>query len=162
METTSVKPGSTWGQWWWRWGWMGSQMNSQGTDRKPRWQIWEQKPLTCCWVRDYVQDCTSRGYRWERGAIWGMRSRLAQRLWDQREQCFSISFPVSFNIHLNSSFSKWGTWELWRGDGYPTFGNCLNSLVQKCVQVMLPSYYPSSQVSSPFSCLRCLGKKKCT
>lgn len=109
-----------------------------------------------------VQDWASRGYGWERGAIWGTRSRLAQRLWDQREQCFSISFPVSFNIHLNSSFSKWGTWELWRGDGYPTFGNCLNSLVQKCVQVLLPSYYPSSQASSPFRCLRCLGKKKGT
>ena len=110
METVSAKRGSVWDQWWWKYGWWPPESEwADSCDGRPG-----NRSLSFAVCRDGGTVCRAV-CRGARGAIRGMRSRLAQGVWDQREQCLATKsvFLAHSDIHLSPWFSKWGTRELW-------------------------------------------------
>ena len=144
MEVRMVTPGSEW---------------ADSRDGRPGNRSLS---FAVCRDGDRLQGWANRDCRCARGAIWGMRSRLAWGLWDQREQCFAtkLVFLAYSDVHLSPWFSKWGTRELWGSCGHPSFGSYLKSLVSghwSCCSIVIP---PRQHLF--FKRLRCLGKKTCT
>ena len=140
ISYTAGGGGGVWGQWWLRYGWWPLTEQTDSRDGRPgnrSLSLLFAGMGTIC----RTEPAEIPGARGE--PFWGMRSRLAQGLWDQREQCFATKsvFLVHSDIHLSPWFSKWGTRELWGGCGYPIFGSCPKSLVpghRCCHSVIIP------------------------
>lgn len=131
--------GGVWGQWWFE----VRMVTSQGTNSRDRRPGNRSLSLLFAGVGTICRTEPAEIPDARGEPFWGMRSRLAQGLWDQREQCFATKsgFLVQSDIHLSAWFSKWGTRELWGGCGNPTFGSCPKSLVpghRCCHSVIIP------------------------
>lgn len=158
ISYTAGGGGGVWGQWWFE----VRMVTSQGTNSRDGRPGNRSLSLLFAGMGTIcrTEPAEIPGARGE--PFWGMRSRLAQGLWDQREQCFATKsgFLVHSDTHLKPMIFKTGhkraVRRLWKSHFWK-----LSQIISTRPPV-LPFCHYSSQAASPFNCLRCLGKKTCT
>lgn len=145
------------------------QVNSQGTDWTPWWEgdpAAEAAQLLLAGLGTVCRTESPEMTGGTGGAVGGMRSRLAQGLCDQGEQCFSTKSVclAHWNIPVSSWLSKWGTGPLCGRGAHLTFRNRANS---RTITGMCPGHRDCRSIIASHghdlcSCRRCFSKKLCT